>query len=160
MASTRIIFVRHCESEGNPTNRFYDSPGVKLTSAGATQAVITGTNLCRYITDNEVSVVYCSPWQRAKETCKIALAESRIDYQAIQYDERLKIETLPELEYRVRGFLNDIARWHPNETIIVFSHGGVGRMMQGICEGWPEEGRFWEIPFIENGGIKEWFYGN
>ena len=68
------------------------------------------------------------------------------------------VETLPELRRRVRSFLDETYMKHSNSTIVVFSHGGLGRMFQAICGGWPEDGRFDKIEFLQNGEIIELFF--
>lgn len=65
----------------------------------------------------------------------------------------LGVETLPELKERMESFLIDASCNHADETIVVFSHGGFGRMLQGFCEVWPEGGCFHKLRFFENGEV-------
>ncbi|MBR2998719.1 histidine phosphatase family protein [Candidatus Saccharibacteria bacterium] len=194
----KILFIRHGESYGNLTRCFYDSPEVELTEKGKEQAAMSGRSLRLYLDDDTEYAVYCSPWTRAVQTCKIALNEAGIEHWVVFLDERLKersfagldgrpinfdgtdshlenaisseeyaeiwtydspkskefgVETLPELQERVRSFLAEMLDKHRDETIIVFSHGGLGRMLQGFCDNWPEGGRFHEFKFFENGEV-------
>jgi len=85
-------------------------------------------------------------------------AISREEYKEIwTYDspksKEFGVETLPNLMERVRSFLMDALDKHRDEAIVVFSHGGLGRMMQGFCNDWPEGGRFHEFKFFENGEV-------
>lgn len=82
-------------------------------------------------------------------------AVSTEDYQKIwtygdPIQERLRIETLKTLRSRVMDFLRCISGKHQNGTVIVFSHGGVGRMMWALCNEWPEEGHLYVISFMFN----------
>ena len=200
--STRILFVRHGESEGNLTGCFYDSPEIALTEKGRLQAVQAGKKLGELLSPNEKYSVYYSPWNRATETCWIAMEESGLEYEVFmdprlrerlftgvvgkkiisegehynpneaisdeEYREiwsyhsltskKLGVEPLQSLEERARGFLIDASVKNLDKTIIVFSHGGIGRMVQALCEGWPEWGRFYNMQFLENGEVADWKY--
>lgn len=85
--SLKIYFVRHGQSEANLRADFYDDSKAKLTKLGEQQASKVGTKL----KDLGVvfSAVYCSTYERAIKTCKIALnSASNIDCE-VHYDERL-----------------------------------------------------------------------
>ncbi len=193
--SVKIIFVRHGQSTGNVTGGFYDEPKCRLTKLGEFQAELTGLELGRMI-DDGVGAVYCSTYERAIQTCTLAMMASGIEYPRIVFDDRirergfaglvgrpigedgdtrenavspedyqkiwtyghpiqaeLKIETVGSVIERMWRFLNDIARKHQNEMVIVFSHGGVGRVMHAMCKEWPEGGCLYNIPFLFNAEV-------
>ena len=60
-------------------------------------------------------------------------------------------EPYADLEKRVRGFLDDMAAKHPEQCVLVASHGVVGRMVQHLCH-------FEETTRIENGTVMQFTY--
>ena len=204
----KMFFVRHGETEGNLTNRFYDSPEIPLTELGRKQARDAGKALREQFLRG-INEIYCSPWVRAKETCTLALEAIGMQAREIKFDERLRersfsglvgkrinwdgtlddcpdaisgkeyqdiwtyghpkskqfgIETLPELKKRVVSFLNDVSgkgvsSSRYQKSIVVFSHGGFGRMLEVVCcDYWPKGGQFDKVRFLENGEIALWTY--
>lgn len=64
---TKVTTVRHGEGDHN-IGRFYQSeaPGVSLTERGIQQAKEAG----QFLSERNVSVIYCSPLQRTQETAR------------------------------------------------------------------------------------------
>ena len=204
----RIILVRHGETVWNQKGEFYEDPEIGLTELGERQAKAVGSKLFfDYAYEGKVGgdvVAYCSPYQRAKETCRIALESSGIDCY-VCYDDRLRerdltgltgiginpkvlgkpyvygkvlsmkdyrdvwtegslmaekfgVEPISEVKVRAKDCLEDFKVWHPDGTVLIFSHGGLGLVMQALCEGWPKDGCLYKRDFPENGGIAEFFY--
>ena len=90
MAKVRILFVRHGESEGNLTGTFYDDPMGGLTERGKEQARKIGERLKEEFPLG-LHTVYCSTWNRARQTCQIALGRAGLlDGQKISYDGNLR----------------------------------------------------------------------
>ena len=85
--SLKLYFVRHGQSEANLRDDFYDDAEAKLTEKGKTQAAEAGA-LIKDL-NVEFAVVYCSPYERAKSTCEIALKFAGMGSSKIEYDDRL-----------------------------------------------------------------------
>lgn len=86
---TEILFIRHGQTAGNLSDRFYDEPECELTEIGRLQAALAGCELRREYFGRRVSEVYSSPYVRVRQTCKIAMAESGLKYRRILCDDRL-----------------------------------------------------------------------
>ena len=72
---TRMIFVRHGESQGNLERRFYGHTDGPLTDKGKEQAARTA----EYLKNTHIDVAYSSDLVRAYETGKIIAASHGID---------------------------------------------------------------------------------
>jgi len=81
---TKVTAVRHGEAEHN-VGHFYQSiaPGVDLTAKGKKQAKAAG----EYLSSQNVSVIYCSPLNRTKQT---ADAIAKATGATVIVDERLR----------------------------------------------------------------------
>ncbi len=74
------------------------------------------------------------------------------------FAERYDAEPLTVLETRARAFFGDIKKEYDGKTIVVFSHGGFGQMAQALFNGFPEDGDFEAIRFMQNGEVIEFDY--
>ncbi|GLY89312.1 histidine phosphatase family protein [Actinoallomurus iriomotensis] len=95
-----LAMARHGESVGNvawreaETQRLEEidiglrDPDVPLSETGRRQAEALGRRLAAMPPDERPTVVYSSPYVRAAETARIALAE--LDDLPVRYDERLR----------------------------------------------------------------------
>lgn len=101
MATTQLVLVRHGQSEGNVAAESAErdrldrievtarDPDVALSETGRQQAEAVGDWLARLPEDERPTVVWTSPYRRARETAEIALGviEAELDYRV---DERLR----------------------------------------------------------------------
>ncbi|HYD50594.1 MAG TPA: histidine phosphatase family protein [Terriglobales bacterium] len=147
-----MILVRHGESEGNRDRRFTQSSDVGLTPAGEQQAKEAGSIIREQFA---AAAVIASPFRRAEQTGQIIaevlglplrleddLREQNFGalagqpYEAMMTD--LSDHVGPRWEWRPRGgeslvdvydravpALERIAIAHPQEDVVVVSHGGV-----------------------------------
>lgn len=142
----RVYLVRHGESEANVAGFINDDPGrwVALTHTGRAQAE-TAANALR---DIPFTHAYASEFPRARQTAEIILAgrdlplvvdarlnerHSGLDGQPVEIFNdlvrpdpvRIKPangESFLEQRARLQGFLDEIARQHPEGVVLTVSH--------------------------------------
>lgn len=85
--SLKLYFVRHGQSEANLSKVFYDDAEAELTMYGKGQAMGVGQELKEM--NISFTAIYCSPYERAKSTCEIALQSAGLKDRTIIYDDRL-----------------------------------------------------------------------
>ena len=156
---TRIILVRHGQTEWNRIVRFRGIIDVPLNDTGLAQARAAG----RRLASCPISAVYSSPLSRAYQTAE-AIAkphgltvvpseglkdmnfgtwggltpeeaeEMSPDLLSRWYTEPHRVrppdgDTLGELRERVTFFVQDIVARHPDETIVLVAHQVVNRVL-------------------------------
>ena len=157
---TRIVIVRHGETDWNRDRRVQGHADTPLNEAGRAQARALAAEL------DDVDVIYASDLARARETAEI-LARGR----EVRLDPRLRERgfgtweglTSEEIEVRfpeaharwaagegfgdetaepydivrerVASFLEDVVRDHPDETVLVVAHGGSARVAYALASG-------------------------
>jgi uncharacterized phosphatase len=156
---TDLYLVRHGETEWNRLRRIQGLTDIPLNDTGREQARLTGTLLTR----RPISRVYASPLARAKETAqiiarKLELEEPHLNEAFVErnygaaeglgfheIDERyppgIEVpgrESREDVAARVIPALQAIAAAHPDEAIVVVSHGGAIRAALMVAE--PEGG--------------------
>lgn len=151
----KIFFVRHGETDSNVKMIFSGSgDNPTLTKKGEEQANQAG----KILSDKKIEAVFVSPLKRTKQTASIIAAEMGFDAEKFIFDDRLvergfgDYEGLPHTELekdKANGTLKDIGedlsvfhdrlkeflisiRKRPESTVLVVSHGGVGRMFRVI----------------------------
>jgi alpha-ribazole phosphatase len=169
---TKVILVRHGETDWNKNARFQGQTDVPLSETGRGQA----ERVAEKLADEKVFAIYSSDLSRAYETASIiakqhglevkkskALREINfglwegMDRQVITDEHRdlyqqwldnpmetrtPQGENFIEVQSRALTALREIASEHPNETVIVVAHGGLIKAV--ICE--YLDGGFWEFP--------------
>lgn len=85
--SLKLYFVRHGQSEANLCDFFYDDADAELTMFGKGQAMGVGKELKAM--NVGFTAVYCSPYERARATCEIALESAGMKGRKVIYDQRL-----------------------------------------------------------------------
>jgi len=143
-----LYLVRHGETDWNLARRIQGSTDIPLNNTGRAQAAATGRLLSR----REWDAIYTSPLSRAEETARLIAAEiglsAPVPVAAIVERNYGEAEGLadPELRERFPGdtpvpgresrddvvarvlpALVGLAERHPDEAILVVSHGGVIR---------------------------------
>ena len=149
---TKLVLVRHGETDWNRENRFQGHADIPLNEAGRAQA----RDLVLELREENFQAVYSSPLLRAYETAEI-LAES-LDLEVERADDLMEVdvgswsgltrvevearfpqgfrrwldyghgwddgETYDELGIRVVSGLRRMAAAHPEATILAVTHGG------------------------------------
>lgn len=85
--SVRFYFVRHGESEANLRNEFYNDEEAELTDLGRIQAAKVGCDLKHLGID--FKIIFCSPYKRAMETCRIACERADMNYALVIVDDQI-----------------------------------------------------------------------
>lgn len=110
---TKIIFVRHGQSEGN-ANGFIADATTKLTEVGVEQAKATALK----VKDKGITKIVCSPMIRAQQTAETIAAELGIDL--------AHIEVLPELKERGLGKVEGKPKDHESEWYLTNNEVNLG----------------------------------
>jgi alpha-ribazole phosphatase len=156
---TKVIFIRHGQTEWNVTGRYQGQSDVKLTEEGKKQA--------EKLADNfpvaKVDAVYASDLCRAMVTAETIAAKFGLKVQAepafrelsfgdwegltyqqivdkweeamanfLQHPDILEIpggESFPAVQQRAMKRLNELIEKHDGQTIVVVAHGAVLRTM-------------------------------
>lgn len=166
---TRMIFIRHGESEGNIGSFFTGRLNASLTERGRLQAECAAKALA----DVQIDAAYASDLIRARETGEIIAAPHGLtvtpcrglseisggewegvpfeqldqrfheDYQAWRYDlancRCTGGESVRELSDRMRAACEDIARRETGRTVLITTHATPIRVMQLVWQGLPLE---------------------
>ena len=97
--SVKFYFVRHGNSTANNGKVFFNGEDAELTELGEEQAEDVG----RFLRNSKVKfdLIFCSPYQRAIETCHIALAIAEMRRTAVIEDDRISERKFDGLVGRV-----------------------------------------------------------
>ncbi|MFM7820998.1 MAG: histidine phosphatase family protein [Actinomycetota bacterium] len=129
-ATTRLLVLRHGQSEWNAEGRWQGQADIKLTDQGIAQAKLAATKLGGF------DLIATSTLQRARHTAEIIAAH--LDHDQLHVDERLKESsigpwqglTYAEIEAGWPGYLNSRRQpegFEPNSSV-------VGRMTAAFIE--------------------------
>lgn len=142
--ATRIILVRHGETDWNLERRWQGHADRPLNETGREQA----RELAHELAGREIAAIYSSDLMRAHETARILAGGLGLDVTAVPdlrerrfgsweglRDEDVEHrfpgahgppdgETREEMTTRVLDSLRRICATHPDDTVLVVSHGG------------------------------------
>jgi len=155
---TKVILVRHGETEWNKQRRFQGNKDISLNKLGQSQA----QKLALRLQDEDIVSIYSSDLIRAKKTADIVAKEHDLsvietaklreinfgdweglsfsdletnhsqEFNAWQNDPLEKAppsgETLVEFKERIVPQLRKIIAQHQEETILIVAHGGVNKV--------------------------------
>ena len=143
----KVYVLRHGETDYNKEGIFQGQNDIDLNKKGIQQAKITAESLKNIYFDK----VYVSPLKRAIETAKIVTnneleIDNRIKERSFgklegkkaiaNYEERVEefgIETIEDLEKRIKSFLKDIIiRNQDCENILIVTHEGIAQIINKI----------------------------
>jgi len=157
----RLLLVRHGETRGNSTERFWGRTDVELSDVGLRQAELLRDRLA----SEDISVVYSSDLRRAFQTAEVIASRhelsviacpepQEIDFGSVEgltygeisrkYPDLVKSwfsrdlsfrfpdgESITDLNNRVSRFPHRLEEHTMEETIVVVAHSGVLRLL--IC---------------------------
>ncbi|HVL63572.1 MAG TPA: histidine phosphatase family protein [Actinomycetota bacterium] len=178
---TRVVLVRHGETEWNRTKRAQGQADVPLNTAGHRQAVHAANEL-RHL---DVTAVYASDLSRAIDTAR-AIADAhglevhtdpdlrevdQGEWEGLHVDEirsrwpdlwgparhysaRPGGESPQQVRDRALRALRRIVERHPGQTVVVVSHGGTIRWLSAEALGYDDR-RSARIRGLGNGGVVE-----
>ena len=179
-----IYYVRHGESVDNKNNILTGRNNVSLSKKGKKQAVILAEKLKDIDFDicfssplkrakktakiilkkhKKVSIIYDKRLIERNyghlSGVKINdLKDNIIDYKnryKIGYEFKNKnIESVEEIEVRIKSFLNYIKSNYSDKNILIVAHGGIGRIVTCIFEGYPKNNDLSTIKNINNADYK------
>ncbi len=113
VAATRLLLLRHGETEWNATRRIQGHTDIALNATGRRQA----ERLAQALTDSPINAVYSSDLQRAAETARIVAAPhaAPITTNALLRERNLgQIEGSTFLDFEVR-FPEESMRWRKRD---------------------------------------------
>jgi broad specificity phosphatase PhoE len=159
---TRLILIRHGETDWNVARRYFGVSDVPLNDNGRRLAEETA----RALFSESISAVYTSDLSRAAETARIIAAERNLlvfedvrlremdfgPFEGMTYDEMMTRKrpaavawiddpftcTLPgaepfdKLKGRVESFLSDLLQHRSGESVVVVTHGGPFRVFWAL----------------------------
>lgn len=182
---TRIVLVRHGETEWHTDNRYAGRTDVALTPLGHRQA----ETLAGWATAADLDAIWCSPLSRARDTAAVVASatghELRIDDRLVELDfgdaegltaddmssrfpDRLAAfradpvahhlpggEDPNEAVLRAVAVTTDITGAHPDGRVLVVAHTTLIRLL--LCHLMGVETREYRrvFPFVRNGAITE-----
>jgi len=154
---TKVIFIRHGQTEWNVTGRYQGQSDVELTEEGRQQAL----KLAEYFPVEKIDGIYASDLRRAMVTAETIAQKFGLPVQAepafrelsfgqwegltyqqivanwedamanfMQHPDIMEIpggETFPEVQQRALQRLQELIRKHDGQTIVVVAHGAVLR---------------------------------
>lgn len=172
--ATRLLIIRHGETEWNREERFRGRADLGLTPRGLAQAEALAQRLSSW----EISAVYSSPLRRARQTAEaiarakgleVRILEDLIDidygeWQGLSLDEaasrdgqlfhlwrsaphRVRFpggESLQEVRTRAARVLSYIREQHPDEMVAAVSHVVMCRILILTLLEW-DNSHFWKI---------------
>ena len=156
---TKVIFIRHGQTEWNVTGRYQGQSDVQLSEEGLQQAV----KLAENFPVERVDAIYASDLQRAMVTAETIAKQFGLSVQAepafrelsfgdwegltyqqivdkwedamanfLQHPDVLEIpggESFPAVQQRAMKRLNELIEKHDGQTIVVVAHGAVLRTL-------------------------------
>lgn len=178
MTMTKLILVRHGETDWNKERKVQGHTDIELNANGFKQA----QNVAKMINLDEIDLCLCSSLKRAKQTAETIvngkipiyytdLLKERClgDYEGTQFkpeiipkmwdyhlnDNSNNIESVKELLKRADKVLELIKKEYPNKNILIVSHGGFIKALHYSIIGYNENTDFLDF-YVKNTEIKEY----
>jgi broad specificity phosphatase PhoE len=162
---TTLLLVRHGETDWNAEGRLQGHTDRPLNETGRRQA----RELADRLAGERVDAIYASDLSRAKETAEIVgerlgltvvidpdLREKNWgNWEGLTGDERVHVEfegeTTEAHRDRIVRAVRRIAELHPEQRIVIVTHGGSLRRIQAAANGVAD-------PVIDNCAVWSWDY--
>lgn len=165
----KIILTRHGRTIENAKQILQGHMQSRLSAEGIEQA----KKLARRLKNEKIEVIYSSDLKRAADTAKeIAKYHKNIpvyfveelrerNLGSLQGKHRRKVnwkkipkdvETLAAMKKRMKKFLAETHKKHPNKNVLIVSHGGIGRSLLAAIRKKPAKSIF-EMPKMKNTAV-------
>jgi alpha-ribazole phosphatase len=172
IAPTRLILIRHGQTEATANGRFCGRLDVPLSASGLQQA----RDVARWLKGVPVAAIYTSPLKRARDTAEVIAAWRKLpvtalddlseidfgDFDGMTFEEAWQRwpqlyevylaaptaiqfpngESLSLLKRRVARAIDLITRTHTGKIVVVVAHAGVNRLVVAEALGLPLEQLF------------------
>jgi 2,3-bisphosphoglycerate-dependent phosphoglycerate mutase len=166
---TTVFLLRHCQYQNDQKVIPFRLPGFPLSEAGQQCARELGQ---KFKTKN-IAAIYTSPVLRAKQTAAIIAKALRLKpvssplitelaspYQGFNLDEFNRRtqgamldpfhlqdggETQTQVKHRTSKFINSIRTNHPNQKVIIVSHGDIVMVMSGKTSPYISMGQYFTL---------------
>ena len=124
MQATRIIAIRHGETDWNAATRIQGHTDIALNANGVEQARQLGAALA----NEEIDAVYASDLSRAADTAQAIATHHKLTvhtHTGLRERHFGYFEGLVALKARVVNTLNELAAKHIGQHIVIAAHGGI-----------------------------------
>ena len=179
---TKLYFIRHGESVSNLITQFAGSLDMPLTERGRAQATATADFLagisfsCVYASDltraydtgkavadihgiplyptTQLREIFAGDWEgKTYSQLEVEYADSYgVWRRQIGLAHCPNGENVSQLQQRIRSFIEEIVRCHPNETICIATHATPIRVMECVWTNTPLEDMH-TIPWVSNASV-------
>ena len=178
---SKLLLVRHGDTEFNSARRFQGHSDIELSTAGYRQA----ERLRDRLATEEIDIIYSSDLKRALVTAELISSKHKVSLvtcpelreinygkleglifeeisrlypeiadRCVNWSLRLEFpsgESFAELEDRVSKFLNRLEKHKPGQTILIVAHGGPLQLM--VCYLLGIELRHWQQIRLDNASL-------
>ena len=188
--ATRILLVRHAQSQGNIAEAFVGHTDIPLSPLGEKQAKM----LTEYLKDQKIDAIYSSDLSRAVETIKDIAQTHNLtintnqalrevyagDWENVMLSIIFKDypkeaedwisnapntqipngEKISELATRVVNAVNEIAKQNDGKTILIASHANSIRAFESIILEGSLQDGWYKINYVSNASVSIYDYNN
>lgn len=161
----KLYVVRHGQTDWNINGKIQGQKDIELNDTGILQARFSKEEFNKL----DVDLIMCSPLKRAKKTAEIINQDKKLEiiyrqelierglgdfegqdceteedeiYNYYKNDTKMNIEPVVELCNRINKLLNEIKTKYSNNTIILVTHSGTARAIEGYFYGIDSKRKF------------------
>ncbi len=129
----------------SPLKRAYETARIIAVKLGIDEVIID-----KHLIERDFGVLTGKPISDIPKYAKKILSTSRVDY----FLEVEGAEDFPILLERGKKILEEIKQKHPNENILIVTHGDIGKMIRAAYHNWTWEQGL-KTPYFDNTGVLE-----
>lgn len=161
----KLYVVRHGQTDWNINGKIQGQKDIELNDTGILQA----RSLKKEFNKLDVDLIMCSPLKRTRKTAEIINQDKKLEiiyreelierglgdfegrdckteeeeiYNYYKNDTKMNVEPVVELCNRINNLLNEIKTKYSNSTIILVTHSGTARAIEGYFYGIDSERKF------------------
>jgi len=161
----KLYVVRHGQTDWNINEKIQGQKDIELNDTGILQA----RSLKEEFNKLDVDLIMCSPLKRARKTAEIINQDKKLEiiyreelierglgdfegkdceteedeiYNYYKNDSKMNVEPVVELCNRINKLLNEIKTNYSTNTIILVTHSGTARAIEGYFYGIDSERKF------------------